>query len=496
LKETQRRISEKDYAPRKRKLPPKLSKENQKIAEELMQAKIKLHEQIMDWERSQLDAVGRGRDYLSQTISVSRAAITSIDLSAMLRQGGFQVLSNPVTAIKAFVPMIRALKNEAAARAVNEEILSRPNADLYKKAGLFLAEQDSAHPTKMEEVYMGRWQRKVPGVAASGRAYVTFLNKLRADTFDASLNSFARRKGTGLSMEEMKSLARYINITTGRANLGASNLSDYLFAPRWVVSRFATVLGTPMRHQRDYKGKIVNPISPRMRAHIAYQYARFAIGFVTLYGLAALAFGGDDDGEPFWELDPRSTDFGKLRIGNTRLDMLAGLSQPIVFMSRMLSGGKKNSKSEIVPIRDNFRFGVPEGAEVGYGQDDGSDIAWRFLRSKAAPHISAVSNQVFGSNVVGESNEERAQFMRDVLGIPAGIAENPLVLESFGMVTPLSMRDFYDALLEHGLAKTAALQILATLGVSMNTYDTGSDKKGRSKRPKRKKRPTRPKKER
>jgi len=343
---------------------------------------------------------------------------------------------------------------------------------------LFLAEQDSAHPTKMEEVYMGRWQKRVPLVAASGRAYVTFLNKLRADSFDAAVNSFSRggfgsgKGGTGLTMEELKALSRFINITTGRANLGASNLSDYLFAPRWMVSRFATVLGTPLRHQRNKYGKIVNHVSPRMRKYMAYQYVKFALGFVSLYGLAALALGDDaDEDDQFWQLDPRSTDFGKLRIGNTRLDMMAGLSQPIVFMARYFTGTKVNSRGEVQSIRNSGEDKVP------FGADDAGDILWRFAQSKAAPHISAVMNWRRGENVVGETYAERGAFMRDVLGLPAEIAENPLFVETLGLATPLSIRDFYDALLEHGLTKTAALQTLATLGVSMNTYDTKPKKK-------------------
>jgi hypothetical protein len=485
LAEVARRLREKDYAKRTRKEPPPLSEANKELKAELVKAKMKLHEKQAEWLRSELPPYKKASDIVSQTINLSRAAITSIDLSAVLRQGGFKMLANPTIAIKSFVPMMRALKNDANANAVNDEILSRPNADLYEKAKLHLSEQDSAHPTKMEEVYMGRWQKKVPGIAASGRAYVTFLNKLRADSFDAGIEYFSR-KGQVLTVEEMRQLASYINNATGRFDItkaGAAagqGLSNIFFAPRWMLSRFAMLLGQPMW-----------AASPRMRLYIAQEYLRFALGFtglLSLVGLAAAGMSDDDDPEKIWELDPRSTDFGKIRIGNTRMDVMAGLSQPLVFLSRIMSGTTKSASGEIRDIRV-----VGDGSNVDYGQDKAGEIAWRFTRSKFAPPISAFFNWREGQTVVGESYRDRGEFMREVLGLPAGIAENPALIEALGLATPLSMRDFYDALIEHGWSKAAAFQVLATLGVSMNTYDTNSRKKdGRPKRPKRPSRPKRP----
>ena len=491
LKEVVERQRTKDYAKRVRKVAPELTKENKKLANDLMKAKMKFHEEVMEWDRQQMTKLQSYYDFGRQSINLSRAAITSIDLSAVLRQGGFQMLANPFTTVKAFVPMMRALKSEANANAVNDEIIARANFDLYKKANLHLSEQDSAHPTKMEEVYMGRWQRNVPLIAASGRAYVTFLNKLRADTFDASIKAFSKN-GEALSMDEMKQLAYFINNSTGRSDLGRLNseaISDIFFAPRWVVSRFNMAFGIPLHLILG-----TSKFSPRMRRHVARKYAQFTAGFMSLYGLAALAFAGDaDDDDPFWELDPRSSDFGKLKIGNTRMDMMAGLSQPIVFMARAISGGSKGADGQIRPLRDDWRFGVPEGATVRYGQRGTDDLVKTFLRSKFSPPASALSNMFVGETVVGETYGERAAFVRDVLGVPADIAEFPLLVELVGMTIPLSMRDFVDAAEEQGIPRAAAFQILATLGVSMNTYDADSGKK--KGQPKRQGRPTRPKRE-
>jgi hypothetical protein len=476
LAEVERRMRENDYQKRERPAPPPLNEENKVISENLVRAKMALHERTMEWERSQWPWWKKGWDIVRQSINLSRAIITSVDLSAYLRQGGFLIMANPKLAFTTFMPMIRAFHKPENARAVNDEILSRKNSSLYQKAGLYLAEQDSAHPTRMEEVYMGRWQEKVPLVAGSGRAYVTFLNRLRADTFDKMVDALYR-KGQEPSIEELKSIAAYVNTATGRSKMGPNNrfavqgMSDIFFAPRWMISRFSMALGLPLF-----------TASPRIRKQIAMHYVNYAAAYMGLMALAAFFYGDED--EPPIEWDPRSTDFGKLQIGNTRLDMMSGLAQPIVLMSRLLMGTRKTLKGDIVAMRDSwtpFYDGEPKGifnrgsmATLGY-----------FLWGKASPMAGAIYNTIEGENVIGQSSEERAKFMTEVLGIPEDIATFPVVLEGTNMLIPLSIRDFADAAEEHGIPKAMAMQILATLGVSMNTYTPRPEKtkkKGRKKK--------------
>ena len=82
--------------------------------------------------------------------------------------------------------------------------------------------------------------------------------------------------------------------------------------------------------------------------------------------------------------------------------------------------------------------------------------------------------------------------MRDMVGMPPWLAENPALQELFGLGMPLSLADYADAMAEHGVPTATALQILATLGVSMTTYDTESRSKKKEGRPERPERPSRP----
>jgi hypothetical protein len=83
---------------------------------------------------------------------------------------------------------------------------------------------------------------KIPGVRASNRAYVVYLNRLRADMFDAMSATLARNGEP--TMAEYKAIAQYINVATGRGSFGkkfdkaTDALAAVFFSPRYVASRF------------------------------------------------------------------------------------------------------------------------------------------------------------------------------------------------------------------------------------------------------------------
>jgi len=364
---------------------------------------------------------------VSEVLNVSRAILTGLDLSAVLRQGGFTAFAHPIRAAKAFPAMFRALLSEKGQHKVNQEILSRENYPLYKRSKLYLAEHGQTL-SQMEEAYMSRWAEKIPLVGASQRAYTTFLNRLRADSFDAMARSLGR--SGEITPEEGSAIANFINVSTGRGNLGmrenaAVGLNTVFFAPRYVASRFQLIAGQPF-----YRGTV------RTRTLIAREYARTLIGLGIVYGLAEMS-GAEI------ETDPRSSDFGKIKIGNTRIDPLSGLSQTSVLLSRLATGETKTlRRGRVIPIR---------GEKVPYGGENAADVIARFLRSKLSPVVGTTVNVLAGEDVVGD----------------------PVTPESVAMnlAVPLAMQDIYDAMVEQGVPKGTALGILATFGMGLQTFD-------------------------
>ena len=395
---------------------------------ELDNLKRKFNEGLI---KDQLAKRGRFRKLVSvipEAINTTRAVITSIDLSAVLRQGAIIGFGHPVRAIKVIPAMIRALLSKKRQFAVEEEIRNRENYPLYQRSKLYLSEHGQKL-SQMEEVYMSRWAEHIPLVAASQRAYTTFLNKLRADSFDAMAATLG--KNEKVTAEEATVVANFINTATGRGKLSqkesaAVGLNTVFFAPRFVASRFQFLAGQPF-----FKGNF------RTRKLIAKEYARFITGLGVVYGLASLA----QDTDVEW--DPRSSDFGKIRFGKTRVDPMAGMAQVTVLGGRLISGETKRLKSgKIVPIR---------GEKVPFGGSKSTDVMARFLRSKLSPVIGTGVNVISGENFIGEPIT------------PGSVAKSTIV--------PISVQDIYDIMIADGVySRTVALSLLAIFGMGLQTH--------------------------
>jgi hypothetical protein len=430
----------------------------------LMQLEIDLDNIKAEWSKKVFEAhlasrppLKRMLDTGGQVLNTSRAILTSMDLSAVLRQGGFIGLGNPIRAARNITPMLRAFTSDDVAKASLKRLKQRSNWRNYTLAGLYIAETDQTKMSAQEEAFMSRWVDKIPGgykglfigslVRGSQRAYLTFLNNLRADTFDSLLNQL--QKGPTPTREEMESIARYINVATGRGDLGkgafnqaAVGLNTIFFAPRLVASRFQIIGGMPI-----FKA------TGRTKALVLQEYAKFIMGAAIVYALAGMA--QDDDDEPL-EFDPRSSDFLKVRFGNTRVDPLGGLIQATVFTSRVLSGETKSAKGKITPIRDTLRPAnlfrdVPRTDKVPYGGRNVFNVGADFMRTKFSPAFGGFVDLTVGENVIGE-------------------AVTPLDI-AYKMTVPMSFDEARETIEAHGMPKGPALTALMLFGAGVMTYD-------------------------
>ena len=437
----QERLELKDFA-EKEKFPLELDKEASELLVAHEKAVEAFNEALYKDKLAQKPKSQKVISGVAETLNLSRAIVTSLDLSAVGRQGGFIGFGNPVRAAQAFPAMIEALRSEAGQAKVMAEIKSRKSFGLMKQSKLFFAERGKGL-IGQEEVYMSRHVDKVPLVAASQRAYVTFLNKLRADSFDAMINGLAKESAVTLS--EAKAVANYVNVATGRGATTRSttalvNMNTVFFAPRLVLSRFQLLTAQPLRATS----------SPRVRRLIVQEYGKFLAGIGVMYALGQLA-GGEV------ETDPRSSDFGKIKFGNTRVDVLTGISQASVFTARtggtavdLLSGGRtqvggiKGLKSErISPLtgKDARKF----------GNKDLFDVLSTFFRTKFSPAVGTGVDILTGTDVV--NNQVTAES------------------SAANFLTPLVIQDIFEVMKEQGVPATVALSLLAILGFGMQTFD-------------------------
>lgn len=360
---------------------------------------------------------------VAEVVAVPRSLITSIDLSAPLRQGSVLSLANPRLAAKSVVPMLRAMRSEVNAKAIENDIKARPNFEKYEESGLYLAPLDeTSRLSKREEAYMSTLAEKFPGVRPSERAYVTYLNKLRADTFDMFEKSLPNAKP-----EELAAVADFINTATGRGKLGATGeraaglLTNIFFSPRYLTSRVQMITGEPFYSQAGRAGEA------RARKLVARTYLQYA-GTVT--GIILLAKQGGAE----VETDPRHTDFLKLKSGNTVVDVLAGLQQAGTFLSRIATGKKITAGDKEKDL-----------TQPGFKGDTRLSVAGDFLRGKAAPVPGSIMNLLSGTDIAGK---------------PAN-----LKTEAVRLTVPMSWPDVYQAAKEEGIPQGSAVFLMSLFGL-------------------------------
>lgn len=363
---------------------------------------------------------------LVELANLPRAILTTADLSAPLQQGLF-LIGRPKQWIPAFTKMFKYFASEKAFQSLQTNITQRPTFTKMQDARLSLTDIGETF-TGREEAFLSRLAERAPGgriVRASNRAYVGFLNKLRADVFDDLL-----KKGQALGVADdpafLERLGSFINAATGRGSLGlfersATAMSTIFFSPRLISSRLT--LFNPAFYITQH---------PLVRKEALKSLMTFAGTGLSILGLAKLA--GAEVGS-----DPRNANFGKIKIGNTRYDLWGGFQQYIVAASRLITGKYISSVT---------------GRELtlgeGYRPLTRKDIAVRLLEQKVSPPISFALSFLEGRSPTGEP-----------------FRTLPEVADRF---IPMVLQDMYDLSREQGPTLGLPMAFPAIFGVGVQTY--------------------------
>ena len=360
---------------------------------------------------------------------VPRTTSTAIDISAPMRQGLIPGISHPKEWKNAWRPMLKAYADEGAAQAIDDAIRSSKWSQAANEANLYFAPLDAQltgrEETMISRIFGGKINvagRNVPNpIRASQRAYTTFLNKLRHDIFATYAEKWAAQ-GTD-STERLRSLAHYINASTGRGKLGpvegAGNfLSVFFFSPRFLMGRVQTFT------------QLLTPTTDNaVRLLIARDLASTIAAGAGLLTLAQMSGVGEV------EIDPRSSDFAKIKIGNQRVDPWGGFQQLVRYTTQMITGEAKSQRGFI------------------YGTNRGETLL-RFLLSKQSPAASMGTSILRGETMIGENI--KADW-------------STVSREAWNRFVPMWIQDVSDALKEEGIAG-AAIATTAITGVGSQTY--------------------------
>ena len=371
-------------------------------------------------------------DAVTEAMNIPRTIITSFDMSAPLRQG-ILFITKPKAFAGGVKEMFRQVFSPKNFKAWLDDLPNHPNYNQMKASKLYIADPDSLARglSGKEEAYMSNLAEKIPVIGqivkASERAFVSFLNKLRVDVFSQLANKFGAEKK--LTVDELKSIANFVNVGTGRGGLGsfersAQALNTAFFSPRLISARFS--LFNPVWYANQ---------TPQVRREAIKTFAKFIATGTTIISLINTAGGKDVTVES----DPRSSDFGKIKAGNTRWDIWGGFQQWVRVFSQISTGKKKTLRGDIVDLSpDEFPF------------DTRLDVATRFGRGKLAPIPGLALEIVDGQKLFGGDIEVKGEIAEKII--------------------PLYLQDLKEAIDEEGAEALFNVGIPAFFGVGVQTY--------------------------
>lgn len=375
-------------------------------------------------------------------INIPRSLQASFDLSAPFRQGLVLGARHPRTFAREFGPMLKAFKSERAYEDVMTEIGERPTFSAMQKAKLALTDLEGSMESR-EDYFNSQIAETLTGgkhspVRMSGRAYTAFLNKFRADVFDDYLRM---AEDAGLDTDDphlLKSVATFINTATGRGSIkklepSMTTLTAVFFSPRLIASR--------LQFFNPGYYSPVDPFSANMHPFARAQARRGAaqlLGGISLTLYLAKMAGAEV------ELDTRSADFGKIKVGDTRIDITGGHQGYVVNGARQLRGETKSSST-----------GEVKKLEGGFGKRSRAAVEWDFFKNKLAPAARYVVGQ-----------QEDQNFDREPF--------DP-VKEAYRSLIPIGASGTVAAYKQGGPALAALTGGLSGIGFGVLTYD--DDKK-------------------
>ena len=363
-----------------------------------------------------------------QLINIPRSLMSSFDFSAPFRQGLFLGPSHPKRFMQAFGKMFKPFFSQKSFNALQESIAKKPTYELMKKSGLSLTDLGT-NMAQREEAFISQWAEKIPvvgaGVRASGRAYVGFLNKLRADVFE-DLVIKAGRLGLDPSknMDLTRQIAKFVNAASGRGSLGALEkaavgLSTVLFSPRLIGSRL-TLLNPAYYIKAD----------PFVRKEALKS-------LIALTGAGGTVLGAAKAGGLEVGMDWRSADFGKIKVGRTRIDIWGGFQQYIRMAGQLYTGEYVSSTTgKVITLGERYR-GLTR-----------KEILYRQAESKLSPVASFIKVMLTGKDPSGEELNVSKE-VRDRL-------------------TPMVLQDIYEIAKEN--PELLPVSALGVFGVGIQTY--------------------------
>ncbi len=413
--------------------------------ETLQPSELEIFEEVFGEGSAKMDTAA----FFKDAINAPRALMASMDMSAVLRQNIVYSIAHPVTSFKAMIRAAKTIPSQDSYEVLSRELQQHPMWKKAERSGLAI----TGFGDVREEQFMSSLAEKIPilgpMVKASERFHIGFLNKVRMDVFGDLV------KKTGVkTREEFESLADLVNVMTGRGSLGplekaAPYLNATMFSPRFASARAQMTGLSDLFRAGESAVRSLSPAAEGLvpskgfyasmpagvRREAMRDMGKAVAGVSTLMGLLAL----HPDVEI--ETNPRSSDFLKGRINNTRLDLGAGVVQ----YARLY-------------------------AQLG-------EIGLHVMNAEAGQRTASAKaprEKLSGELTNETAREKMVRFLEYKQSPPARILYNMLNAEEaeggIGGMAPLVVQDFIEGLKEHDPKGAALLGAAVFFGLGAQQY--------------------------
>lgn len=368
-------------------------------------------------------------DTAKEIANNSISLVASVDDSFVGRQGIFTLLTgHPVIWGKALTAsladFVKVLGKGKADDALMATIFSDPlyMTGEYEKAKII---------DRIEEQFPTTLPERIPGVGrlfkASNVAFANSGIRIRTELYK-TLRDVKLSRGIEMTKPQIEGLGKVVNSLSARGHLGHRLDSPLLRLAMWAPKMLKADIDILTAHA-------FSDIPKEDKKVALDNLAKIILATAIIEGVATAI---DPDSTEF---DPRSSDFLKIKFGDTRLSFLRGISGFIVLMAKMATGQYKSATT-----------GEVKDLGSGFAETSRFDTLINFFTNKAPPATRSVIDITRGRDFKGDPPTLSSVLMQS--GVPISIqnvielAKNPTIDQAFGVIADFfgfSTNTFRDA---------------------------------------------------
>lgn len=400
-----------------------------------------------------LSAAGTG---FVKTAGIAKSFLSTLDNSFPGRQGIKVLLSVRYADIwaKNFLKTWHSIGKELAGQdamlAVKANVFSRPNALNGKyvatKVAVGLATEEAFPESALTKTPLFGRVFKAAESAYNGAAML-----MRADLADRMIASAEKAGKNMLDPKEAAGIGKLVNSLTGRASLGklepiGNEVNAVFFSGRFLKANFDVLTA----HVFDKS----------MDGYAKREAAKNLLGIVSSSaGVLAVA-------NALWpgsvEVDPRSSNFGKIKIGDTTFDVTGGAAALVTLASRITPNPQALAQGHLEFDSKNAS-GIVKPLNSGYGSQSPLDVLDSFWQGKLAPLPGFIRD---------------LWKQQDYSGNKIDLNTQSLVNEAQNLLLPLPIQTAQNLLNDPHAAPFALAMLADGLGISTSTRSATSNASG------------------